>query len=263
MGDAAMKETPEFLSAETCRLVDAACEETLQELGHNTPYDSAQVKLASTIPALASRDETDAASSNDSRSMLSEVLCKPNPLRQVIRGMKYAVLFLTGALLIADHSTEAQAKACGGDLRHQLACLNQRIQDLEAKARVSAEPGPVGPPGLAGPSGPKGDKGDAGPVGQMGSPGPVGPPGPKGDKGDPGPIGQMGPPGPPGPKGEKGDQGEPGQAVEATPQMSAEPTATETVPTPGAEGNLSPQPLTRAECGQANRNWNENTNACD
>jgi hypothetical protein len=258
-----MNEIPEFFSAQTRSLIDAAVEETLQELCHDARYDSAHVKLASTITALVSVGETDPASSNGSCSMLSEVLCKPNALRQTIRGMKYAVLFLTGALLIAGHSTDAQAKTCGGDLRHQLACLNQRIQDLEAKARVSAEPGPIGPPGLAGPSGPKGDKGDAGSVGQMGSPGPAGPPGPKGDKGDPGPIGQMGPPGPPGPKGEKGDQGEPGQAAEATPQMSGEPTVTETIPKPGAEGSLSPQPLTRAECGQANRNWNENANACD
>jgi len=84
-----------------------------------------------------------------------------------------------------------------------------------------------------------------------GTAGPVGPAGPKGEKGDKGDKGDP---------GAKGDKGDPGQTV------SSQPDAT----TSGNEGASTtanevsgPQPLTRADCDEAGRQWNESANVCD
>ncbi len=71
---------------------------------------------------------------------------------------------------------------------------------------------------------------------KQGPAGPVGPAGPKGDKGDPGP---------------KGDKGDPGVAESSQPEQA---------PTDEVSG---PQPLTRADCDEAGRQWNENAGVCD
>ena len=65
----------------------------------------------------------------------------------------------------------------------------------------------------------------------------------KGDKGDPGP---------------KGDKGDPGQAVSSQPDTSS--SQPEQAPADEVSG---PQPLTRADCDEAGRQWNENANVCD
>ncbi len=80
-------------------------------------------------------------------------------------------------------------------------------------------------------------QGPAGPVG------PAGPKGEKGDKGDPGP---------------KGDKGDPGQAVSS--QSDTSSSQPEQAPADEVSGS---QPLTRADCDEAGRKWNENANVCD
>ena len=87
---------------------------------------------------------------------------------------------------------------------------------------------------------------------KQGPAGPVGPAGPKGDKGDPGPKGDKGDPGP------KGDKGDPGQAVSS--QSDTSSSQPEQAPADEVSGS---QPLTRADCDEAGRKWNENANVCD
>ena len=67
--------------------------------------------------------------------------------------------------------------------------------------------------------------------------------GEKGDKGDPGP---------------KGDKGDPGQAVSS--QSDTSSSQPEQAPADEVSGS---QPLTRADCDEAGRQWNENANVCD
>ena len=78
---------------------------------------------------------------------------------------------------------------------------------------------------------------------KQGPAGPVGPAGPKGDKGD---------------LGAKGDKGDPGEAVSSQPDTSS--SQPEQAPADEVNG---PQPLTRADCDEAGRQWNENANVCD
>jgi hypothetical protein len=80
---------------------------------------------------------------------------------------------------------------------------------------------------------------------KQGPAGPVGPAGPKGEKGDKGDKGD------PGAKGEKGDPG---------PQAGAPSEISEPITTGEA---ASFQPLVRADCEKAGRQWNENANVCD
>lgn len=152
--------------------------------------------------------------------------------------MKHAgfVVFVVTLLAFGSTTLGAEKGPCQeGNLKEKVACLNKRLGDLESNSQpitsTKAEPGPAGP---AGPPGPKGEKGD------------------KGDKGDPGP------------KGEKGDaepQAGPGSqspnALEpAIPQAEAEPGSQPIEPS-------VPQPLTKADCEQAGKTWNENSNVCD
>jgi hypothetical protein len=152
--------------------------------------------------------------------------------------MKHRVVTLLGATLLVLPliTVTAEAKPCRGDLKRVIVCLNQRIADLEAKLNTKAEPGP------AGPKGDKGDKGDPGPVGAAGPAGPPGPAGPKGDKGD------------------KGDPGEAAAASMETPHASQEPASTGS--TAEADESIGLQPLTRAECEAASKQWDENGNVC-
>jgi len=144
------------------------------------------------------------------------------------------IIFLIVALAAGSIAGEANAAPCReGKLTERVACLSKRLGNLESQVKTlpKGEPGPAGPVGPAGPPGPKGEKGD------------------KGDKGDPGP------------KGQKGDTG---------PQ--AEPSLQRPMPapsTPQEEASSQPrapaisQPLTKADCDEAGRQWNENANVCD
>ena len=150
-------------------------------------------------------------------------------------GLAAAGLFVFGTMPVQAGKGPCQE----GSINERLACVSKQL----GKIQDMAKQGPAGP---VGPAGPKGDKGDPGAAG------PVGPAGPKGDKGDPGPKGDKGDPGP------KGDKGDPGQAVSSQPDTSS--SQPEQAPADEVSG---PQPLTRADCDEAGRQWNENANVCD
>jgi collagen triple helix repeat protein len=144
------------------------------------------------------------------------------------------IIFLVAALATGSLAIEANAAPCReGKLSERVACLSKRLGDLESQVKTlpKGEPGPAGPAGPAGPPGPKGEKGD------------------KGDKGDPGPKGE---------KGDTGPQAEPSSQV-STPEPSTP--QEEASSQPSAPG--IPQPLTKAACDEAGRQWNEGANVCD
>lgn len=147
--------------------------------------------------------------------------------------MKHAgfVVFVVTVLAFGSTTLRAEKGPCQeGNLKQKVACLNKRLDDLESKSKAiapaKAEPGPAGP---AGPPGPKGEKGD---------------PGPKGEKGDPGP--QAGP----------GSQSPASPLEPAIPQPEAEPGSQPSEPSVS-------QALTKADCEQAGKKWNDNANVCD
>jgi hypothetical protein len=138
------------------------------------------------------------------------------------------IFFLVVALAAGSMAVEANAAPCReGKLTERVACLSKRLGDLDSQVKTlpKGEPGPAGPAGPPGPKGEKGDKGD---------------PGPKGEKGDTGP------------------QAEPSSQVPA-PELS---TPQEEASSQSSAPAIS-QPLTKADCGEAGRQWNENANVCD
>lgn len=140
--------------------------------------------------------------------------------------MKHAGFFILAVILLAFGSATVRAEKgiCQeGKMKERVACLSKRLGDLESKIEATLE-SPKAEPGLAGPPGPKGEKGD------------------KGDKGDPGPQAGFGPQGP--------------TPETSIPEQDAEPDSQLSAP-------ASSQPLTKAECDQAGRQWNENANVCD
>jgi len=151
-----------------------------------------------------------------------------------------AALVLGTMLLVLPFLTlPSKAKPCRGDIRHIIACLNQRVGELESKLNSKAEPGPPGPQGE------KGDKGDPGPIGETGPAGPAGPPGAigsKGEKGDPGA----------GPIAGASSEG---------PADSQEPSITGA--TTDSREPIEVPLLTRAQCEESNKQWNDSANICD
>jgi len=143
--------------------------------------------------------------------------------------MKHAVVLILAATLLAFGSATVRAEKgiCQeGKIKERVACLSKRIGDLESKigATLESPKAEPGPAGPAGAPGPKGEKGD------------------KGDKGDPGPQAGFGPQGP--------------TPETSIPEREAEPGSQPSAP-------AGSQPLTKAECDQAGRQWNENANVCD
>jgi len=143
--------------------------------------------------------------------------------------MKHAgFLILAAALLMFGNTTlwAARGPCQEGSMKDRVACLSRQLGKLQEE--ITAKQGPAGP---VGPAGPKGEKGD------------------KGDKGDPGPKGEKGDPGP---------QAEPSLQVPA-PEPSTPQEETSSQPSAPAIS----QPLTKADCGEAGGQWNENANVCD